>query len=382
MPDSLRCPARWCAAMLGLACALLGVLPHGAPYGMAQAAEAQDFVVTGVLGSIEPIDSRQGRNSPTIVVLHKSDGYYGDGTFTFNYFSSVAETAMRHPLARLLDVSYGARGEFISAFKGLDVYREGVRQTRRSFNAESLEALLTAHLFPRVGWQVDVGLERLWSSFREREGETDRAFVLPVDFVRDALRVTGRRVGLLGAADGELSLTLLDARRDQWEPWSLDPAQVERTTHGTAEARWHQPVAWSEHQFSILELRGLTGRDLDFLSAFRIGGFAGDYPVAGYYRNEYRATEAVLLSVEHTMVLSQGRELTLGVDGAWLKTLPLPEDEPDFQALAGLRAAWFHPIQALGGLPVILRYGEGLIIPEGSPEQYRRELFLGVAFGF
>lgn len=382
MPHFPRGPARQWVSLASLVGILVAGLPVSALPGQAHASDPDDFVVTGVLGSIEPINTRQGRSSPTIVVLHESDGYYGGGTFTFNYFSSVAETDMRHPVARLLDVSYGARGEFISAFKGLDVYREGERQTRRAFNAESLEALVTAHLFPRVGWQVDVGLERLWSSFREREGETDSAFVLPANFARDAVRVTGRRVGLLGAADGELSLTLLDARRDRWEPWSLEPEDVERTTFGTAEARWHQPVAWNERHFSILEWRGLSGRDLDFLSAFRIGGFAGDYPVAGYYRNEYRATEAALLSAEHAIALSGGRELTLGADAAWLKTLPLPEDEADFRALAGLRVAWFHPIQALGGLPVILRYGEGLIIPDGSPEAYRRELFVGMAFGF
>ncbi len=351
------------------------------PPGVALAQDAQAFIVTGVLGSIEPIDTRQGRNSPTIVVLHQSEGYPGEGTFTFNYFSSVAETAMRHPVARLLDVSYGARGEFISAFKGLDIYRDGTRQTRRTFNGESLEALLTTHLFPRDAWQVDLGLERLWSQFREREGETGDGFVLPRNFVRDALRLTGRRVGLFGAERAELSLTLLQARRDRWAPWSLDPT-AERPTFSTAEARWQQPIAWSERHGSILEWRGLTGRDLDFLAAFRIGGFAGDYPVAGYYRNEFRATEAVLLSVAHNIFLSGGRKLTLGVDGAWLKTLPLPEDEGEFRALGGVRVAWFHPIEALGGLPVILRYGEGLIIPEGSPEAHRRELFLGVAFGF
>ena len=382
MPHPLSCLARWRPAPASLAGILVaGILIAGLP-SETRAVDPQDFVVTGLLGSIEPLNTRQGPSSPTIVLMHESDGYYGEGTFTFNYFSSVIETDMRHPLASLLDVTYGVRGEFISAFKGLDVYREGRRLTRRTFNAESLEALVMAHLFPRSGWQVDVGLERLWSSFREREDYTDRSFVLPVNFARDALRLTGRRVGLLGAAAGELSLTLVDARRDHWEPWTLDPAAVERTAFGTAEARWHQPVAWNAHQSSSMELRGLTGRDLDYLSAFRVGGFAGDYSVAGYYRNEYRATEAVLFSAEHAFSLSGGRELTLGADAAWLKTLPVPEDEPGFQALAGLRVAWFHPVEALGGLPVILRYGEGLIIPDGSPETYRREVFAGVAFGF
>ena len=47
-----------------------------------------------------------------------------------------------------------------------------------------------------------------------------------------------------------------------------------------------------------------------------------------------------------------------------------------------LRARYVRAIEDLGGVPLILRYAEGLLIPEGSKESHRREILLAFAAGF
>jgi len=144
------------------------------------------------------------------------------------------------------------------------------------------------------------------------------------------------------------------------------------------------PLVPAAGQRSEARLELLDGDRLDLLSAYRVGGFAGAYAVAGYFRNEFRARRTAVLHVQHEVAFAAHRKLLLLADGAWLRRVPLAalDGTPETATLLGVGIGLHYGIRALGGLPVIVRYGEGLRVPDGSPESHRRELLLVLAAGF
>ena len=91
-----------------------------------------------------------------------------------------------------------------------------------------------------------------------------------------------------------------------------------------------------------------------------------------------------MLNLAHEIAFAEDRKLTLLAAGAYLERLELgPATDPaPRRTLLGVGVGYFHGLRSLGGLPVIVRYGQGLRVPAGSPEGYRRELLLAVAAGF
>ena len=128
----------------------------------------------------------------------------------------------------------------------------------------------------------------------------------------------------------------------------------------------------------------MDGAGLDLFSGYAVGGLTGDYPVGGYYRNEFRARRAAVVDLNHDFVFAEDRIVSIGAQAARLRelNLELPGHRPRTRTLAGLGIGYFHGIRGLGGLPVILRYFEGLLIPENSAEGHRREFLVIVAAGF
>ena len=91
-----------------------------------------------------------------------------------------------------------------------------------------------------------------------------------------------------------------------------------------------------------------------------------------------------MLRFQHEVAFAEDRKLTLIADAAWLQRIRLPylEGTPERSSLLGLGIGYFYGMRALGGLPVIVRYGEGLRVPEPSREPHRREFLLVLAAGF
>ena len=170
--------------------------------------------------------------------------------------------------------------------------------------------------------------------------------------------------------------------RDQWEAWSLEEA-VENSQRmlSRLDLAWKGSPAWE----SKLTLRHAQGRELDFFNALLVGGLAGDIPLGGYYRNEFRAQGVSQGEVTQSIPLNaQGAKVSFIAQGARVQIWENPlydEMEPSY-SLTSAGVGLYYPIQSLDGLPVILSYFEGLSRPQGFPEGKRSEIMILLVAGW
>jgi hypothetical protein len=196
------------------------------------------------------------------------------------------------------------------------------------------------------------------------------------------VRGIGRR--LFGLAEAEASLSFVTGRRSQWGDWELDPDADDKARYSRQIAKLKMTLPWSDFSQTKVDFRAGTGTNLDLFSSYWVGGIYGMNPVGGYFRQEFRAESMVLLNLRHDLKFSEDRILFLHGDAAWLKEIDLPiwVDTPPSRTIGSVGLGYFYGIRSLKGLPLILRYAEGLAVPENSPETYRREISILLAAGF
>lgn len=360
-----------------LAAALLGA-------ALAAAAEpGRPYPTVIALGYTAPLGSRQGLGTPIVVADHESGGYFGAGTLTVQLHTSQLQVGMRHGLPVPLALGYRGSAEVIAARDGTDLYRDGVREVAQTFRGNTAALALTATLFPHGAWRLHWEGERLQARFAGTSGSA-ATFIPPGDFTQVEQRLRLRRQGLLGQPAARLGLTWTLGRRGDWRAWSGDPDAAAHARYRKLALRWKQPLAWTLRQRSQLALAALTGHSLDLLSGYRVGGFAGRESVAGYYRNEFRARRALVLNAQHTWRLAEDRRLSVLLDAARLNELATPYQPtpPAARTLLGVGLEVYYGLRWLGGVPLIVRYGQGLRVPPGSPEGHRREVLVLLAAGF
>jgi hypothetical protein len=347
------------------------------------AGEERPFGTIVALGGSWPVDSAEGLPSPLVRLDHESEGHFGAGTLNVLLDTVVLTAALEHRLSPRWAGGYGVRGtKFVEGY-GEDLYRDGRRLESETFTGDSFAATLSGTLAPDGPWSGRATVEGLSARFRTTR-LTRPNFTLPGGFHQQQLRLEGWRGRLLADGRGEARIALAEGWRPDWRGWSLDEHPQASDRFRTQVLRIDLPVGYGGGHSGRWRLSGLDGRELDLFSAFRVGGFAGAYPVAGYYRNEFRARSAAVLNAEHELALAGDRKLTFFLDGAWLRRIEPAwlEGSPRHQTLLGVGIGFFYGIRALGGLPLIFRYGEGLRIPAGSPERYRREILAVLAAGF
>lgn len=372
----------WPVALAGGALPLLAALVLGA--GAARAVPPpREHATIVALGYTQPLATHEGLGTPIVVLDHESGGHYGDGTLTVKLLTSLLRTEMRHPVAPALALSYGASVQIISVGDGEDLYERGRRLPDVSFNGYAAGLALSATLFPEAPWQAAWEGERQQHRYGPVDG-TVPEFVPPGDFTLTEQRVHLRRLGLLGEDAARLALSATRGQRGDWRAWSLDPDAAEHARYRKEALRWEQPATWSAAQRSELKLAWLGGAHLDLLSGYRVGGFGGREVVAGYYRNEFRARRLLVANAQHEWRFAEDRRLVLLLDAARLDELPLSyrTEPPRTRSIVGAGVGFYYGIRSLYGLPVIVRYGEGLRVPAGSPEGRRRELLLVLAAAF
>ena len=372
-------------ALRRVACAAAGLVLFAGLFffaGSGQAAE-RPFPTLVALGWSQPIASSEGLPTPILVADHESGGHYGGGTLAFSYVTAVVKLGMTHPLAEALDVEYRARARYTVEGDARALYVDGNRDSANTFVGDSLALILAGHLFPRAPWRFTAEVESLHARFSGYE-DTRRGFDLPSDFRQSEYRLTLSRVGLLGADEAELTLTLVAGEREHWSGWALDSAADRAASYQKQMFHAEQPFALGESSEFTVEFRYLDGEDLDLFSGYGVGGLAGDYPVGGYFRNEFRAAQAAILSVSHQIRFAEDRKLTFYGEAARLREmqLELPGREPERRTLASVGVGYWYGIRSLFGLPVIVRYAEGVLVPDGSKETGRRELVVILAAGF
>ncbi len=300
------------------------LLPWLLPAPIARAGPPpREYATVLALGYIAPLDTAEGESTPVLVVDHESEGHPGAATFTFLLQTSRLQVHLRHRVADALSVGYGLRAQVVAEGDGADLYRDGDRLEALTFEGDSAGIALTATLFPDGDWQAAWEGERVATAFR-RTDEAAPDTQPPSGFERTEHRLHLRRYGLLGEAAARVELTFTRGRRADWRDWSLDADAARHARYRKEALRWTQPRTWSEVNRTELLLTALDGADLDVLSGYRVGGFGGRAVVAGYFRNEFRAERAAVLNLSHEFRFADDRRLTLLLDGARLRELPLP----------------------------------------------------------
>jgi hypothetical protein len=370
-------PARIATFSLLLAGVLLALPPRPAQ------SEEREFATLVALGATRPLQTAEGLSSPIIVVDHERENPWGAGRLALSLKTSELLVSLSHPVTNALEAEYRWRSEVITEGDGRDLYRDGERQRTETFEGDSTALVAVGRLFAKRRWGAAMELERRFTRF-SRSGETRLDFDLPPDFRQDEVRLSLERRRTFGVDEGKLSLTLTLGRRDRWRAWALDPLPEESRRYERQALRWHQPLRWSESNRSEVTFNALAGRHLDLFSGFRIGGIAGRHTLPGYFRNEFRARRVLLLNLSHEWALEKDRVLMLYGDAARLRELDLPLGAGNARTLAlgSLGVGFRYGIRSLAGLPVILRYGQGLNVPAASKEGRRRELLLVLAAGF
>jgi hypothetical protein len=376
-PRSSR-PRRAAFERRGLALLATLVLVSGGAWGA-----ERPFPTLIALGWAQPIATSEGLPTPIVVADHESGGHYGEGRLSASLRTSEANLGMTHPVAAWLDLGYSARIRATTEGDGRDLYRDGDRDSGSAFLGDSLAAMVAARLLPRRPWRPRLELERMEARFR-RDPSTRADFELPPNFAQTETRLALQRAGLLGEEDAEATLTLVLGKRERWTDWSLELRAVESAAYRKAIFHVAQPLTWSDRLRSGLEGWLLGGDDLDLFSGYAVGGLTGRYPVGGYFRNEFRARQAAVLNLSHELRLAEERRFSLHLDGARLETIGISprEGSTEWRSIASVGLGLYYGIRGLGGLPVIVRYAEGLLIPEGSKERQRREILLVLAAGF
>ncbi|MDH5751644.1 MAG: hypothetical protein OEZ59_04435 [Deltaproteobacteria bacterium] len=361
---------------------LLALLFSGAP----ARAQDRDYPTLVALGLIKPLQTSQGMDSGVVYLDHESRGYLGEGILNVTLDTVVLKAGLRHVFSPALGLGYRLRYTGYVEGYGDDIYLDGTRLKEVSFYGNSLAGVLALNLFPEGLWRATLELERLKAAIRHTP-ETLPGAPTPSDFHQNSTRLILSREKLPGGKKARLAATLARGERQGLENWALDPDAEEHAVFNRAELIWNQPVEWLAQHRSTLKLSALGGSNLDLFSGFNVGGFAGNYSVAGYYRNEYRARQGVVLNLEQEFLFAEDRVLSILLDGARLRTLDLPylrtSDPQDEQvALTGAGLGLYWGIRSLAGLPLIIRYGRALKIPAGSPESHRHEILVVLAAGF
>ncbi|MEE8396986.1 MAG: hypothetical protein V3S29_13085 [bacterium] len=369
-------PAALLAATLVAALAVLGAARPGP-------AEAREFPTEFALGFLQPIGSDEGQSSPLILLDHRSRGHYGRGSLTAKLRTTRLRIGMRHPLGEALAWQYAAQGEVISLGNGADIYLGGDHLGGKTFSGDGLSAILGGHLFPESPWRAKLELERMTTRFAAT-GETAAATVLPTEFNQTEWRLHLTRRGMLGEGKAELTLKIEAGSRQGLNNWALDDDAAAHAEFTRTALLWQQPVHWSPTQKSSWKFFAGSGENLDLFSGYRIGGFSGILPIAGYFRNEFRAREARVLNFRHDWAFAKDRVLTFFFDAAGLSELELAynPDAPASRNISGVGVGFRYGLRSLAGLPLVFRYGHGLDVPGDSLESHRQEFAVAIAAGF
>ena len=356
----------------------------GAPFPAAPvAAEEREYPTIVALGVIQPLESEEGLSTPLIVLNHESDGYFAGGAFTIQLLTTVLTVGMTHPVVEALDIAYRLRAQVITEGSGSDLYRNGRRLKELTFSGNSAALVLAANLFPEGSWRAALEVESLITRFGESE-DTRSDYLLPGNFRQRELRAILTRQGLLGTDESRGILTLAAGTRQDARAWQLDPAGIGTTDYRKAELRWEQPYRWSEANRGDFTLVGMKTTKADLFNSYKIGGIGGQFPVGGYFRNEFRAREAWVANLTHEFFFAEDRRLSIHGDAAHFRELELPflAGAPPSRTIASFGVGFRYGIRTLRGLPVIVRYAEGVRVPADSAEGRRRELMLVIALGF
>ena len=358
---------------------MLAMLLMGVPPGALSAGE-REFGTIVALGGIVPIASSQGQSSTVLVWDQERRELPGRGTFRGKLLTTELSLAMEHALGEQWRGDYGLRGEAITEGYGMDLYTRGRRLAESGFQGDSQGAEAG------LGWQVSDTARLHWRASRShqrfrRAKTAAKNTAPPRNFTRNRFQwdFSWQPTPARG-----LALNVTSEERPDWSKESQSPFGVADGQSMGWSTRWSQQYAWAPSQQTQARISAVGGSNLDLFNDIRVGGLAGAETVAGYYRNEFRSRAAYLINLSHESAPAEDRRFSLYADLARVRLLGLPfqAGEEEWRTLAGVGVGYRHGIRSLAGLPLILRFGEGLLVPSDSLEKHRREFLLIAAAGF
>ncbi len=346
-----------------------------------QAAE-RPYPTLVALGAAWPLNSHQGQATPLVVVDHESE-WDGVGTLKVGLRTVSPSLSVTQDRTDWLATEYGFDGTYLAEGNGTDLYDLGTRLESNFFRGNRTSLFVGAHLFRKGAHRASLQVRMANYHFSEMEDQTRADFVRPPSFSEQELGLTLARHGLFHE-EGRFEVQAHAAYRHRWDAWSLEPDADATRTPVRHQVTLEDRVNYGEGS----EIKGTViragGKGLDLLSGYRVGGLTSDLAVAGYYRNEFRVQEATLVKLRHETAFAEDRVLYVFADWAQFQELELNYlSEPGARrSIAGVAVGFRYGIRSLMGLPIIVTYGEGFGVPEGSAEPHRREVVFVAAAGF
>lgn len=351
--------------------------------GLADDREDTTYPNLIAIGWFQPLGSSEGNTTPLIYWSYHEEDKTSGTTFDLNYETSSLEGTWFYPLTEKSDYGFKVLGEALSEAEGMDIYANGEQLDRLRFNASSGEA----QFLGRYHWRKDVtldmamGVRAIW--FADDPKAKDN-YDLPVNHLlfREMVALTWDNV--FDWKKTQFKLNFENGNRDRWESWELENSSETRSSYHRYGAQVSVPHKFQDNSESKALFQIAGGRHLDILNSYRIGGMSGKISVPGYYRNEFRAAFYAKGAFEHTIYFEKDRRLICS--GEWVNFKRLNREyldsTPRHQTIGGASIGLYWGIRSLEGLPVILKYGEGINVHADSKENDRRELMVVVAAGF
>ncbi|MBT4288157.1 MAG: hypothetical protein HOD92_12550 [Deltaproteobacteria bacterium] len=343
----------------------------------------QEYPNIMVLGNISPLASEEGLSTPLIIWKHQSSDYPGDATLDVFLETSILTAGFSYPLDSDFQFGYQLSGTIISEGFGSDIYINGSRAEEMTFEGNNLMFKVIAKYSISHQWSVhaEVARKSLWF---DQTTSSAKEFKLPDDHF---VNLNGVKVIYEGEALSDkdvFMVSLTNGNRSQWHNWGLDNDAASKKAFNQLQLKWEN--TFDQPDFGHLETTysAGTGKDLDLVSGYRVGGIAGQYPVLGYYRNEFRVKDVVAFRLLQEIEFEKDRKLQIIGDLVSFHRFNLDylDSTPETQTIGGLGVGFFYGIRSLKGLPIIFTYGEGLNVHEDSKEKHRRELMVALAVAF
>ena len=252
----------------------------------------------------------------------------------------------------------------------LTPYVQGERLSGQSFYGDSgLASVFVNHEITKVAGKIPLNVRATYQVRRTsyRTTSNTRDFVLPDDFYTQTVQGEIRLGGLkreITAREGLTAYLLADTNhRTGFEPFgpkgALFPAHTDyQRLLGQLGAR----IPIKETTWFLL-LTGATGRHLDALSAWRLGGnFVNAdptvYTLHGYYTDEFLARDFGLVNFEVRQQINEAHNVSLHLYADFAVERSVPPDQKNWRSLPGVGAG--VGFRTVWETDVLLSYGYGV----------------------